>query len=76
VSGRGEQLGVPAQLRSRVLPGGGGAVTAWAGPWVHDVRWWDARARDRCARWQVVVETVACIVSVANGRGAIEAIYD
>jgi len=76
VSGRGEQLGVPTLLRSRVLPGGGGAVTTWAGPWAHDVRWWDARVRDRCARWQVVVGNVACIVTVTNRRGAIEAIYD
>jgi len=76
VSGRGEQLNVPSRLRSRALPNGGGAITAWSGPWAHDVRWWDPRAHSRGARWQIVVDRVACIVTVTNGRGAIEAIYD
>jgi hypothetical protein len=39
-------------LHSRVLSG---EVTGWAGPWAHDVRWWDVRAHRRCARWQLVV---------------------
>jgi protein ImuB len=55
VNGRGEQLLPPAHVRCRALPAGGGAVRAWAGPWAHDVRWWDARAHRRCARWQLVV---------------------
>ncbi len=76
VNGRGEQLGAPALVRCRALPGGGGAVQAWAGPWAHDVRWWDVRARRRCARWQLVVDDVACIVVVEGGRAGVEAIYD
>jgi protein ImuB len=80
VSGRGEQYRAPARICSRVLPGRSGAVRAWAGPWAHDTRWWDARARDRCARWQIVAECegreVACIVAVAGGHAVIEAIYD
>ncbi len=81
VSGRGEQAGVPARLRCRVLPSGGGPVRAWAGPWAHDVRWWDPRAHRRCARWQVVVDAgdagdVACVVVVEAGHAAVEAIYD
>jgi protein ImuB len=76
VNGRGEQVRAPAQMWSRALPGGGGAVQAWAGPWAHDVRWWDPLARRRCARWQVVANDVACIVVVEGGRAGIEAIYD
>jgi protein ImuB len=40
VSGRGEASAAPARLHCAALPGGGGAVTAWAGPWAHDLRWW------------------------------------
>ena len=74
VSGRGEQLAAPASVRSSLVSG---AVTAWAGPWAHDVRWWDENERRRCVRWQLVVDgDVACIVTIENGRAAIEAIYD
>jgi len=48
VSGRGDASAEPAQLRCAALPDGGGAVTAWAGPWAHDLRWWvpdDGRTR-------------------------------
>jgi len=79
VNGRGEQLRPPAHVRCRALPAGGGAVRAWAGPWAHDVRWWDTRAHRRCARWQLVVsadEDVACIVVVEGGCAGVEAIYD
>ncbi|HWS46049.1 MAG TPA: DNA polymerase Y family protein, partial [Acidimicrobiia bacterium] len=76
VSGRGEQHHPPAHVDSRVLPNGGGAVQGWAGPWAHDVRWWDPRAHRRGVRWQVVVDGVACVVAIEGGRGAIEAIYD
>jgi protein ImuB len=76
VNGRGEQLRPPAYVRCRALPAGGGAVRAWAGPWAHDVRWWDVRAHRRCARWQLVVDNVACIVVVEGGRAGVEAIYD
>jgi len=41
VSGRGEASAAPAHLRCNALPDSGGAVTAWAGPWAHDLRWWD-----------------------------------
>jgi protein ImuB len=55
VSARGEASAPPDRLSSPVLPGGGGPVEAWAGPWLHDLRWWDASARRRRALWQVVV---------------------
>ena len=76
VNGRGEQRGAPARVHCGALPAGGGPVRAWAGPWAHDVRWWDARERRRCARWQVVVDDVACIVVVEGGRAGVEAVYD
>jgi len=57
-----------------------GPVTGWAGPWAHDVRWWDPAAHHRCARYQVVVDgpdgDVACIVGVTGGRAVVEAVYD
>jgi protein ImuB len=81
VSGRGDASAAPACVRSAPLPDGGGEVTAWAGPWAHDARWWDRRARSRRAYWQVLVatsagETVACLVAVTAGHAALEAIYD
>jgi protein ImuB len=82
VSARGDHRGPPARLECRLLPGGGGAVTAWAGPWAHDLRWWDRKARRRRVLWQVVIDTrteagtVACLVAVEAGRAGVEAIYD
>ncbi|MDQ1462975.1 MAG: protein ImuB [Actinomycetota bacterium] len=75
VNGRGEQSRAPAHVRCRALPGGGGAVRAWAGPWAHDVRWWDPHAYHRCARWQLVVSADEAQRSGARGsrRGADEA---
>jgi protein ImuB len=55
VSGRGEASAPPARLWCDALPGGGGPVVAWAGPWPHDLRWWGSRRRR--ALWQVVVGT-------------------
>ena len=80
VSGRGEASGMPSTLRCDALPDGGGPVTAWAGPWAHDLRWWDRLTRRRRALWQVVVgdpdDGVACLVTVEGGRAGVEAIYD
>ena len=77
VSGRGEASAPPAVLRCPALPGGGGAVVAWAGPWPHDLRWWARATRRRRAFWQVVVhDDAACLVVVEGGRAAVEAIYD
>jgi protein ImuB len=81
VSGRGDPSALPAHLRCAALPGNGGEIAAWAGPWAHDARWWDRRARARRAYWQVLVATpdgerVACLVAVAAGHAALEAIYD
>jgi protein ImuB len=81
VSGRGDASAPPARLRCAALPGRGGEIAAWAGPWAHDARWWDRRARARRAYWQVLVavpdgERVACLVAVTAGHAVLEAIYD
>lgn len=81
VSGRGDPSAPPARLRCAALPDRGGEIAAWAGPWAHDARWWDRRARARRAYWQVLVdvpdgERVACLVAVTAGHAALEAIYD
>ena len=86
VSGRGEATDRPARLLCAALPGGGGPVRTWAGPWVHDVRWWDRPARRRRALWHVVVDVgsgvgdepdeVACLVGLEGGRASVEALYD
>ena len=77
VSGRGECAAPPATLRSAELPNGGGSVIGWAGPWTHDVRWWDAGSRRRGAHWQVVLSGgVACLVVLESGRAGLEALYD
>jgi protein ImuB len=76
VSGRGEASAEPERLNSPVLPRGGGPVEAWAGPWVHDLRWWDPAARRRRALWQVVTAGIACLVSVEGGEAHLEAVYD
>jgi hypothetical protein len=83
VSGRGEATAAPARLVCAALPDGGGPVRAWAGPWLHDVRWWDRVTRRRRALWHVVVDTdspekveTACLVGLEGGRATVEAIYD
>jgi protein ImuB len=77
VSARGDLSASPARVRCDALPRGGGAVTAWAGPWAQDVRWWDRATRARRVTWQVVVDdTVACLVQVERGAATVTAIYD
>jgi protein ImuB len=76
VSSRGEASGAPAQLRCHALPDWGGEITAWAGPWAQDVRWWDRRGWARRVHWQVVVGEVACLVRVERGETVIDALYD
>jgi len=65
VTGRGEQRTPPAFLHSRVVRG---VVRGWAGPWAHDVRWWDPGARDRVVRYQLVV--AADVAGSGGGGGA------
>jgi protein ImuB len=85
VSGRGEQSAPPARLRCAALVSGDGQVVSWAGPWAHDVRWWDTDGHRRRALWQVVVKgdggaagaaDIACLVAVEGGMAGVEALYD
>jgi protein ImuB len=77
VSARGEQSAAPVALRCPVLPGGGGEVAEWAGPWAQDVRWWDAPTRARRTYWQIVVAGgTACLVRVERGAATLDALYD
>lgn len=86
VTGRGEATARPGWLACAALPGGGGPVRDWAGPWIHDVRWWDRAGRRRRALWHVVVAdgtadapadaAVACLVGIEGGRAVVEALYD
>jgi protein ImuB len=76
VTTRGDASGAPAVLHCTALPQQGGAITAWAGPWAQDVRWWDRRVRARRVHWQVVVGEVACLVRVEHGTTVLDALYD
>ncbi|HEY6531838.1 MAG TPA: hypothetical protein VIY72_06020, partial [Acidimicrobiales bacterium] len=75
VSGRGHLSAAPA----RVGFGRGASVevSAWAGPWPTDERWWDPAARRRRARLQLLLaDGRAVLVHVEGGRWAIEGYYD
>ena len=58
VSGRGSISAAPARL-------GRAAITAWAGPWVVEERWWDAARHRRLARFQLLT---------ADGRAFLAAV--
>lgn len=75
VSGRAELSAPPARWaragRAAV------AVTAWAGPWPVDERWWDPTRHRRRARFQLVDEQgSAHLVAVEAGSWWLEATYD
>ncbi len=54
-----------------------GRVSAWAGPWCMDERWWDPIAHRRRARMQVQVEgDTAHLLALESGRWWLEATYD
>ena len=53
------------------------SITAWAGPWTADERWWDPAAHRRRARLQVVLaDGAAHLVTCEGGRWWLEASYD
>jgi hypothetical protein len=72
VSGRGLLTGVPGRLS--VEQGAWSAVTAWAGPWPSDERWW-SRSRRRSARLQAVTGAATRLLLVERGRWWVEATY-
>ena len=74
VSGRGMASAPPAQLR--VDGGPWRTVTAWAGPWPAEERWWDPERHRRRARFQLVDDTGAAHLAVREGGGwYVEAFY-
>jgi protein ImuB len=75
VSGRTE---VSAPLVTLTLAGRSPvALTAWAGPWPVDERWWDPDRHRRRARFQVVDQHGgAHLLAVESGRWWREATYD
>ena len=74
VSGRGLLTATPGRLS--VAGGPWTAVTAWAGPWPAEERWW-SRARRRTARMQVVLagEDARLLLTLEQGRWWVEATY-
>ena len=75
VSGRGEVSAPPQQFTDSA--GRSQAVTAWAGPWPLDERWWRPSARRRQARFQMVLDDGSAHLCVLeSGRWWREATYD
>ncbi|QXC62840.1 DNA polymerase Y family protein [Aquihabitans sp. G128] len=75
LTGRAEVTAAPASLaRAGHAPV---ALTAWAGPWPVDERWWDPSAHRRRARFQVTTtEGIAHLLTLESGHWSIEATYD
>lgn len=74
ISGRAMMSAPPVSLR---IDGRSVPITAWAGPWPVDERWWDERRHARLARLQVVTATgEAHLLTRREGQWCIEATYD
>jgi protein ImuB len=58
----------PSGGSRRTAPGDVQVVTAWAGPWPIEERWWDPTRARRLAGFQVTVEAGAAYVVVAERR--------
>ena len=75
VSGRGTLSAPPAVIEH---PGRAPIeVTAWAGPWLSDERWWDPHTHQRRARLQLLLEDGrAVLVFCEHHAWSIEGWYD
>jgi protein ImuB len=75
VDGRGLLGSLPSRVR---VPGRAWSpITAWAGPWLVDERWWDPAAHRRLARLQATTDQgAAYLLRLTGGRWWVEAIYD
>jgi protein ImuB len=75
VTGRGLLESTPATLTT---PGGRSVgVSAWAGPWPAEERWWDQQSSRRRARFQIcAADGTAHVVVLEAGRWWVEATYD
>ena len=75
VNGRGLLGSLPARVR--VEGHAWSPITAWAGPWLVDERWWDPAAHRRLVRLQATTDQgAAYLLRLTGGRWWIEAIYD
>ncbi len=75
VGGRGEASAAPQLLTDSA--GRSRTVTAWAGPWPVDERWWRPSVRRRQARFQLVLDDGSAHLCVLeSGRWQREATYD
>jgi hypothetical protein len=72
VSARGLLTGIPCRLSVEQSPWT--SVTAWAGPWPSDERWW-SRSRRRSARLQTVTGAAAHLLLAERGHWWVEATY-
>ncbi|MEI6623776.1 MAG: DNA polymerase Y family protein [Actinomycetes bacterium] len=75
VTSRGELSDHPTHLR---LPNNQWqSITAWAGPWLADERWWDQQNHRRQARFQLLTaQSGAHLCTVQQNSWRIEASYD
>jgi protein ImuB len=74
VDGRGLLGSFPSRVR---VPGRAWSpVTAWAGPWLVDERWWDPAAHRRLVRLQTTTDQGAYLLRLVGGRWWVEAVYD
>jgi protein ImuB len=75
VSARLALSAAPARLR--IAQDAPVEITAWAGPWPLDERWWAPGEGRRSARFQVTLEDGrALLLAVSAGRWSVEASYD
>ena len=75
VGGRGEASAAPQLLTDSA--GRSRTVTAWAGPWPLDERWWRPSVRRRQARFQMILDDgSAHLCALEAGRWWREATYD
>jgi protein ImuB len=75
VDGRGLLGSLPSRLR--IQGRAWSPITAWAGPWLVDERWWDPAAHRRLVRLQATTDQGgAYLLQLTGGRWWVEAIYD
>ncbi len=75
VDGRGLLGSLPSRVRVRGRDWS--SISAWAGPWLVDERWWDPAAHRRLVRLQATTDQgAAYLLRLTGGRWWVEAIYD
>ena len=75
VDGRGLLGSLPSRVR--VHGRAWSAITAWAGPWLVDERWWDPAAHRRLVRLQATTDQgAAYLLRLTGGHWWVEATYD